>query len=258
MGLSAWVTLATLVVLIVVMAREMAPPAMAVLCTTIFLLLIGIIDSDQAFSGFSNEAPIVVASLLVFARAADISGLLKPILDRFIGHGPPPRGLLARITFPLTLVSGFLNNTTLVAMSIPAIVDLCNRKGLSPSRFLIPVSYAAVLGGVITTIGTSTNLTVSGLLRESGYRPFSLFELTPVGLPIALVGTLVLVVVASRLLPDRGDPQAEGGTTRDYSVRWLSSATVRSWGARSRRPGCGSCRGSTWSPSSVAASGSRR
>jgi di/tricarboxylate transporter len=219
MSFEAWVTLVTLVVLIVVMAREMAPPAFAVLFTTIFLLLIGIIDSSQAFSGFSNEAPIVVGALLVFARAADISGLLQPVLDRFIGHGPPPRGLLARIAFPITLVSGFLNNTTLVAMSIPAVVDLCNRKGLSPSRFLIPVSYAAVLGGVITTIGTSTNLTVSGLLREGGYEPLSLFELTPVGLPIALVGTLVLVIVASRLLPDRGDREADdavGG--RDYSV----------------------------------------
>ncbi len=218
MGFQAWLTLATVVVLIVVMVREIAPPAFAVLGTTIFLFLVGIIDARQAFAGFSNEAPIIVGSLLVFARAADISGLLQPLLDRFIGHGPPPRGLLARIAFPLTFASGFLNNTTLVAMSIPAVVDMCNRKGLSPSRFLIPVSYAAVLGGVITTIGTSANLTVSGLLRESGYRPLGLFELTPVGLPIALVGTLVLVLVAGRLLPERGPerPDAIGG--RDYSV----------------------------------------
>ncbi|MGH2540298.1 MAG: SLC13 family permease, partial [Actinomycetota bacterium] len=221
MSIEAWLTLATLVVLVVVLAREAAPPASAVLVTAIFLLIVGVIDADQAFAGFSNEAPIVVAALLVFARAADISGLLQPIIDRFIGHGPAPRGLLARILFPLTLVSGFLNNTTLVAMSIPAVVDLCNRKGLSPSRFLMPISYAAVLGGVITTVGTSTNLTVSGLLRESGYEPLGLFELTPVGLPIALVGTLVLVLVAGRLLPDRGSGTSETPRERDFSVSML-------------------------------------
>jgi len=218
MSLEAWVTLATLVVLIVVLARDAAPPVFAVLVATIFLLLVGIIDSDQAFVGFSNEAPIVVGALLVFARAADISGLLQPLIDRFIGHGPPPRGLLARIIFPLTLVSAFLNNTTLVAMSIPAVVDLCNRKGLSPSRFLMPISYAAVLGGVITTVGSSTNLTVSGLLREAGYEPLGLFELTPVGLPIAMVGALVLVLVAGRLLPERGSGRPEAPSERDFSV----------------------------------------
>ncbi|MEO7296115.1 MAG: SLC13 family permease [Candidatus Limnocylindria bacterium] len=218
MGFEAWITLAVVIVLVTVLAREAIQPAFAVLIATIFLLLIGVIDGDQAFAGFSNEAPIVVAALLVFARAADISGLLTPVLDRFIGHGPVPRGLLARILFPLTLVSGFLNNTTIVAMSIPAVVDLCNRKGLSPSRFLMPISYAAVLGGVVTTIGTSTNLTVSGLLRESGAEPLGLFELTPVGLPIALVGTLVLTLVAGRLLPERASRQIDAPGERDYSV----------------------------------------
>ncbi|MGH2381851.1 MAG: SLC13 family permease [Candidatus Limnocylindria bacterium] len=218
MGFEAWITLGTVVVLVTLLARAAIQPAFAVLIATIFLLVIGIIDPEEAFAGFSNEAPIVVASLLVFARAADISGLLQPVIDRFIGHGPTPRGLLARILFPLTLVSGFLNNTTLVAMSIPAIIDLCNRKGLNPSRFLLPISYAAVLGGVTTTIGTSTNLTVSGLLAESGAEPLGLFELTPVGLPIALVGTLVLTLVASRLLPERGDRRVQAAGERDYSV----------------------------------------
>lgn len=222
MSVEAWLTLATLVILVVVLAREMVQPAFAILFTAIFLMLVGIIDPDQAFAGFSNEAPIVVAALLVFARAAEVSGLLQPIIDRLVGPGPAPRSILARITFPLTLGSAFLNNTTLVAMSIPAVVDLCNRKGLSPSRFLMPISYAAVLGGVITTVGTSTNLTVSGLLTESGMEPLSLFELTPVGLPIALVGALVLVLTAPRLLKDRSAERADAGPReRDFSVSML-------------------------------------
>lgn len=218
MGYEAWLTLATVIVLIVALAREIAPPAYLMLGATIVLLLLGVINSEQAFAGFSNEAPIVVAALLIFARAADISGLLPPLLDRFLGRGSGGGGLLARLTYPLTLASGFLNNTTLVAMAIPAVVDLCRRRGLSPSRFLMPISYAAVLGGVTTTIGTSTNLTVSGLLREQGMAPLTLFELTPVGLPIALAGTTVLVLIAGRLLPDRSAETDAPSNARDFTV----------------------------------------
>ncbi len=221
MQIEAWLTLVVVVALVVTLALEKAPPAYAVLVATIVLLLLGVIEADQAFSGFANEAPIVVAALLIFARAADISGLLPPLLDRLLGTGPAPKGLLGRILFPLTLSSGFLNNTTLVAMAIPATVDYCRRNDLSPSRFLMPISYAAVLGGVITTIGTSTNLTVSGLLRGAGEEPLGLFELTAVGLPIALVGTAVLVLVAPRLLPDRSGDEMQPSTERDFTVNML-------------------------------------
>ena len=218
MGFEGWLTLAVVAVLLVVLARELVQPAFAVLVATIALLVLGVIDSDQAFAGFSNEAPIVVAGLLVFARAADISGLLQPLIARLMTPTTSPQGLLARILAPLTLASGFLNNTTIVAMSVPAVVDACNRRGIPPSRFLMPISFAAVLGGVITLIGTSTNLTVSGLLREAGHEPLGLFELTPVGLPIALAGTVVLILAAGRVLPDRGPSISEETVGRDYSV----------------------------------------
>ena len=222
MSLEAWFTLAVVVVLVAVLAREMISPAVAVLSATILLLLVGIIDGDQAFAGFSNEAPIVVAALLVFARAADVSGIVGPVLERFFGRpdGTSQRWALPRLLAPITALSAFLNNTTLVAMTVPAVLDLCRRRGLSPSRFLIPISFAAVLGGVITTVGTSTNLTVSGLLREAGMEPLSLFELTPVGLPIAVAGVVAIVLLAGRLLPDRGAARGdgEGDATRDFTV----------------------------------------
>lgn len=221
MGIEGWITFGVLFVMIVALVREVSAPTVLVLTATIVLLLIGIIDAGQAFAGFSNEAPIVVAALLVFARAAHVSALLQPLIDRFFGHGPAPRGLLARIAFPVTLASGFLNNTTLVAMAIPTVIDFCNRRNLSPSRFLMPVSYAAVLGGVVTTVGTSTNLTVSGLLTASGQEPLSLFELTPVGLPIALVGTTVMVLLAGRILPDRGTGRSGEQQERDFTVSMM-------------------------------------
>jgi di/tricarboxylate transporter len=237
MSLEAWFTLAVIVVLVALLAREVLPPAVAVLSATILLLLVGIIDNDEAFAGFSNEAPIVVGALLVFARAADVSGIVGPVLERFFGRPgeTSQRWALPRLLAPITVLSAFLNNTTLVAMTVPAVLDLCRRRGLSPSRFLIPISFAAVLGGVITTVGTSTNLTVSGLLRERGMEPLSLFELTPVGLPLAAAGVVVIVLLAGRLLPDRGSARgaaAEGDVRRDFTV----SMRVQPGGAIDGKP----------------------
>jgi di/tricarboxylate transporter len=204
-GVEAWVTLVVVVAVIVALAREVLPPAAVVLGGTVALLLLGVIDAGEAFAGFSNEAPIIVGSLLILARAVDISGVLEPVVTRLFGESAG-RSLLARLLFPVTGISGFLNNTTVVAMAVPPVIELSGRRGVSASRLLIPISYAAVLGGVTTAIGTSTNLTVSGLLSQNGMEPFSLFELTPVGLPIAVVGTVALVLLAGWLLPDHGAP----------------------------------------------------
>jgi di/tricarboxylate transporter len=213
-----WFTLAVVIVTVGALAREMVPPALAVLGAVVVLLLAGVIDGEQALSGFSNEAPYVVGSLLILARAVDISGLLEPVVGRLFGRATGT-ALLARLLYPVTLFSGFLNNTTLVAMSVPPVIELSTRRKLPVSRFLIPVSYAAVLGGVITAIGTSTNLTVIGLMRESGIKPISLFELAPIGLPIALAGTTVMVLLAGKLLPDRGVAGDDlSNEVREFSV----------------------------------------
>ena len=217
MSLEAWVTLAIVVSLIVVMVRELLQPAFAILLATIALMLLGIISPAQAFSGFSNEAPIAVAALLVVARAVDVSGVFQPIVRVLFGRAQG-KWLMARVAFPIAAMSGFVNNTTLVAMAVPPALDLCRRRGLSPSRFLIPISYAAVLGGVTTTIGTSTNLTVSGLLTSAGMEPLSLLELTPVGVPIALGGCLAMVFLAGRLLPDRARSDEGSGGERKFAV----------------------------------------
>lgn len=218
MGLDAWLTLAVVIVTITVLAREKVPPALAVLSAVVVLLLTGVISSDQALAGFSNEAPIVVGALLILARAVDVSGILEPVVAALFGRSSG-RPLLARLLYPITLFSGFLNNTTLVAMAVPSVMGLSTRRRLPASRFLIPVSYAAVLGGVITAIGTSTNLTVIGLMRQAGMEPLSLFELAPVGLPIALAGTTAMVLLADRLMPDRGvSAQPMTDRVREFSV----------------------------------------
>ncbi len=219
MELQAWVTLAVVILLIVAMARELVQPAVAMFGASMLLFLLGIIDAEEAFAGFSNEAPFIIAALLVVARAVDVAGIMQPVVDALFSRVSSARVLLVRLLFPLAGISAFLNNTTLVAMTVPAVMEMASRRRLPISRFLMPVSFAAVLGGVITTVGTSTNLTVSGLLREAEMEPLALFELTPVGLPIALAGVLLLVVVGPWLLPDRGSARDDvEGTGRDFTV----------------------------------------
>jgi di/tricarboxylate transporter len=219
MELGAWITLAVLAVLVTVLFTEKAPPAPAVLAATLVLMLIGIITPDQAFAGFSNEAPIIIASLLIVARAIDVAGIMQPIVALLFRGAASSTGILARLLYPLAGISAFVNNTTLVAMTIPAVVDISARRNLPASRFLMGVSYAAILGGVVTAIGTSTNLTVSGLLVDAGMRPLGLFEPTLVGLPIAIAGVAAVVFLSPRLLPDRSPVSGElSEAGRDFTV----------------------------------------
>ncbi len=223
MGADAWITLAVIVGLGVVFVTERLPPTAAMGGGVVLLYLVGVIDAPQAFSGFSNIAPLTVAALYVLAGAADITGALSGITTRTLGAGTGirPRSALARIVVPSALASGFIANTPLVAMMAPRLSAWARRAGLSPSRFLIPLSYAAILGGVITVLGTSTNLVVSGLLDQVGEEPLGVFEVTRAGLPVALVGAVVLLVVAPLLLPVRRAPDEDFAEVREFTMEMV-------------------------------------
>ena len=201
LGADAWITVGTLVVAFALLVWDRLAPSAVVLAATVFLLIVDVIDTNQALSGFANPAPITVAALYVLARAAQKTGLLSPLTSRILGEG---RGRLdlVRLLVPTAVASSLLNNTPLVAMLTPDVVGWAERRGVSASRFLMPLSFAAILGGTVTLLGTSTNLVVSGLLVEAGHAPFGLFELTRVGGASAVAGLTVLVV-AWRLIPER-------------------------------------------------------
>ena len=145
----AWLTLAVVVLLIVVLSREMVAPSVAMFGATMVLFLSGIITADEALAGFSNEAPFIIAALLVVARAVDAAGIMQPVVQSLFGAVRSSRELLARLLFPLAGLSAFLNNTTIVALSAPAVLEIAARRQLPASRFLLPVSYAAVLNGAV-------------------------------------------------------------------------------------------------------------
>ncbi|MGH9031664.1 MAG: SLC13 family permease, partial [Acidimicrobiia bacterium] len=224
MSTDAWLTLAVLLVTIAVLASERFPPALVMLAAVVVLLVTDVVETDAAFTGFSNEAPFIVAALYVVAGAAEATGALERFTQvvfrrNHVGGRGAERHDLARIVGPTTVASGFIANTPLVALLAPRVVAWARRTGRSPSRYLMPLSHAAVFGGVITVLGTSTNVTVAGLLRESGRDPLDIFEITPVGLPLAALGVALIVLVGPWLLPRRLSPaEADTETSREFTL----------------------------------------
>ena len=218
----AWLTLGVVAVAVLVLTRDYMAPAVTFASAVVVLMVTGVVTPEQAFQGFSNPAPITVAALYVLARAVEKSGALQPLVQATLGKARTLRGALARLTIPVAASSAFLNNTPIIAMLSPQVGEWADSRGDSPSRYLMPLSFAAILGGMTTLIGTSTNIVVSGLLQAEGYEPFTMFELTRIALPMALVGLVITVLFSPNLLPDRLPPRQEvrhGG--RSFSVRMI-------------------------------------
>jgi di/tricarboxylate transporter len=217
----AWITLVVVAGMFALMVRGVSA-AVAIVGAVVALLVAGVIDEKAAFSGFANAAPITVAALYVVARAVERTGVLEPLVRTALRGGAGGAAALLRLLVPSAAASAFLNNTPIVAMLLPAVTERAEIQGVPVSRFLMPLSFAVILGGVVTTIGTSTNLVVSGLLEASGQAPLGLFEISHVGLPIAVVGVLVVALTAPRVLADRESPRRRlAAAERDFVVRMV-------------------------------------
>ncbi|MCU0261889.1 MAG: SLC13 family permease [Ilumatobacteraceae bacterium] len=225
----AWITLVVLLLTFGVLIAERLPTSAAMGLAVFVLLLTDVVDQSEALSGLSSSAPATIAALYVLAGAATVTGALSPLVDRILGGSPTNGGngmssrvRLARLTTTTAAISAVLPNTPLVALMAPRVVTWTRRAGRSAATYLMPLSYAAVLGGVITVIGTSTNLVVSDLLRRYGEGPLSVFEITPVGLPVALVGVTILALVAPLLLRSRHVGDVEPAEqARRYTITML-------------------------------------
>ena len=163
------------------------------------LLFTNVIEPDVALSGLSSPAPATIAALYVLAGAATATGTFSSVVDRALDR----RGALPTLAAATAALSAVVPNTPLIAMFAPRVVRWSQRTGGDASRFLLPLSFASILGGVVTLIGTSTNLVVSDLLVQSGDEPLGVLEITVVGLPVAIVGVVLLSTVGVRLLPQR-------------------------------------------------------
>jgi di/tricarboxylate transporter len=213
------ITLIVVGLMVVGLVREKLTPDVLVVGAMALLLLLGVLDPGDALQGFANPSLATVAALFILAGSMRSTGALEMLSKRLFGPTESIRGVLLRLTSVTSFASAFLNNTPIVAMLMPAVVGWSKRHGLSPSRFLIPLSYASIVGGVCTLIGTSTNLVVSGLLEGSGFSGFGMFELSVVGVPCAVVTIVILTFLSPRILPERIDVmRVAAGARREYLV----------------------------------------
>ncbi len=190
---------------------DVGRPDLVLLSGLSVLLVSGVVSPDQAFAGFSNAAVLTVGALYVVAGGVQHTDALSA-LDRVLFADTTRLGpVLARFMVPTSVLSGLLNNTPIVAMLTPRLQEWADAQNIPASKLMIPLSYAAITGGMMTLIGTSTNLIVAGLMEAEGYEPLSLFDVTWVGVPAALVVIAYFVLGGHRLLPDRGTsaPAAE-------------------------------------------------
>lgn len=212
----AWFTLGVIVALVAALVREVVRVDLTVLAALALLLLAGVVTPAEAFSGFSDPAVITIAALYVVAAGIHRTGALSWI-DRIIAaKNPTVAGVLLRVMVPTAALSAFLNNTPVVAMLMPRLQALGRRTGIPVSKMLMPLSFAAIAGGMMTLIGTSTNLIASGLLVDAGFDGFGLFEFAWIGLPAATFLILYLAFVGHRLIPTSEPERRMERSARDY------------------------------------------
>ncbi len=186
------------------------------------LLVSGVLSPGEALAGFANQGMLTVAVLYVVVSGLTETGAINWIVQYILGRPRNAHQAQARLMAPAVALSAFLNNTPVVAVFLPAVKVWARRNRLNLSKLLIPLSYASIVGGICTLIGTSTNLVVNGLLVEQAGLPgLGMFDLTWVGLPIAAAVVLFVMLFSRHLLPDREEPLAHGDSIREYMAEML-------------------------------------
>ncbi|WP_028583512.1 SLC13 family permease [Desulfogranum mediterraneum] len=214
-----WITTAILLLTLYLLVSEKITIALTAIGIMVLLVVSGILAPKEAVAGFANPAVITVGAMFVVSKGMMRTGGVEFLSRRVITLA---RGsfkvALTIILLSVAVASAFINNTPVVILFIPVVMTMCCEFGLSPSKFLIPVSYASILAGTCTLIGTSTNIIISDLSAEFGYGTLSMFELAILGVPIALIGIVFLLLAAPRVLPALANPvcQLQDSEHRKY------------------------------------------
>ncbi|MFQ5334500.1 MAG: SLC13 family permease [Flavobacteriales bacterium] len=184
-------------------------PVVAFIAAVAILTISGILSPADVLHGFANEQLAVIIMLLFFSEIIRSTSLMDHLFTRLFANTSSPQGFLGRILLFVASGSSIFNNTPLVAMTMPLVHRWSRKHRVSPSKLMIPLSYAAILGGCVTLVGTSTNLIVNGMAIESGLPALHIFDFSWVGLPMMFVGICYLLIVGMRLLPSRKEPIEE-------------------------------------------------
>ena len=234
MGLDGWFTLLVIVGMVATLATNRFGTDIVVLGALTTLMVFDLVtpydmlSPKEAVAGFANTGVLTVGMLYIVAAGLKETGAMTVLTSKMLGRPRNNFTAQARIVAPVGLMSAFVNNTPIVAMFLPVLSEWSKRYNLSASKLFMPLSFAAILGGLCTLIGTSTNLVVAGLIEEhnksappdavSQLEPFTMFSITPVGLPVALVGIAYMLVFGRKLLPDRDPKRDANATVREYAT----------------------------------------
>ncbi|NJN76049.1 MAG: SLC13 family permease, partial [Synechococcaceae cyanobacterium RL_1_2] len=224
LGWQGWATIGLTALAFCLNAMTPLPAEIIFLGALGLLILTGILDSETGLAGFSNEGLATIAVLYLVVMGLQQTGSLGWISQRVLGLPKGESAALFRMMLPVMGLSAFLNNTPVVAMFIPIVNEWCRKLRISPSKLMLPLSYAALFGGCCTLIGTSTNLVVNGLLiSETDHPGLGIFDITLVGLPCAIAGTLFLMLTHRWLLPIRKPAISDQDDMRQYTVEMVVS-----------------------------------
>lgn len=232
MGFDAWFTLACVALALVGMAWGRVSADLAMLAALVMLMLVGVVSVEEALAGFAHPSVVMIGALFVLAGGLVETGAMQMLLSPLLGRPRSTRAALLRLTGPVAVLSAFMNNTPIVSAYLPAVMEWSRRTAHPAALLLMPLSFAALLGGMATLIGTATNVAVTemyvsyaerspyvaamGLHAPSPARQF--WWITPIGLPAAAAGLLVLLIAARRLLKGRATEPGLREEARKYTV----------------------------------------
>lgn len=224
MTLQMYLVLAITVVVFFGFVRERQPPDITALLGVSLLLIFGALNTQQFLSVFANGAPLTIGAMFVLSKALENTGVIASMgtLASRLARKSWLRAMLLMM-LPVTFLSAFVNNTPVVVVLTPVIMALAKQQGHAASRYLIPLSFASILGGTCTLVGTSTNLLVDSIAQREGLSAFGIFDITGVGVLLAIAGLLYLLIFGWWLLPDREEPHFKPPTGER---RFLTEAIV--------------------------------
>lgn len=222
MTVAGWILISIILLCLVLLITTSISADVIFLGGLTLLIISQTISPEEALIGFSNQGMLTVGALYVVAGGLKETGAIQLIVNKIIGRSKNIRRAQVRIMAPVMVISAFLNNTPVVASFIPALEDWARKNRIPASKLLIPLSYAAILGGTCTLVGTSTNLIVNGLLiQEGAVRPIGLFEPGYIGIVCAIAGFIYLVIFGRKLLPIRGSGFDSFKDPREYTIEMI-------------------------------------